>query len=186
MVLTSTGTYQDTIPTSGGCDSLITINLTINSADTSVSQAGITLTASASGATYQWIDCNNGNQAIPGATMQSFTPTATGSFAVAVTENGCTDTSACRSVTVVGLDDATHSAIRVWPNPVSERMNVDLGPGAWDGMLRVFDIAGKRLQEQELPASQVFDLEVSALQSGMYFLEIERTDRKERIRFVVE
>ena len=30
MVLTSTGTYMDTIPNSTGCDSLITINLTIN------------------------------------------------------------------------------------------------------------------------------------------------------------
>jgi hypothetical protein len=42
---TTSGTYKDTIPNAEGCDSVITINLTVNIVDVSVTQDGITLTA---------------------------------------------------------------------------------------------------------------------------------------------
>ena len=51
-VWTQNGTYKDTILNSEGCDSIITINLTITTIDTSVSVNSPTLTANESGATY--------------------------------------------------------------------------------------------------------------------------------------
>src|SRR5690554_8114183 len=58
------------------------------SVDTSTTGPGATITANASGGTYQWIDCNSGLP-ITGETNQSFTPTMNGDFAVIISANGC-------------------------------------------------------------------------------------------------
>lgn len=44
---------------------------------------------------YQWTNCNNGYSAITGQTNKSFTPSASGSYAVKILKNGCIDTSNC-------------------------------------------------------------------------------------------
>lgn len=56
--------------------------------DVTVGQVGPTLSANNSGATYQWVDCDNGNAPITGATSQSFTPSNSGNYAVIITEGG--------------------------------------------------------------------------------------------------
>jgi uncharacterized delta-60 repeat protein len=66
-----------------GCDSIVTTTLTIN--DTPVNTVTIssnTITADQNGATYKWLDCNNGNALISGATAQSYTVSASGNYAV--------------------------------------------------------------------------------------------------------
>ena len=63
--------------------------------DTSISATSSTLTANLSGATYQWIDCNNGNSPIPGVTGQSYTPSSDGTYAVIIDNGNCSDTSSC-------------------------------------------------------------------------------------------
>ncbi|MBK9190084.1 MAG: hypothetical protein IPM77_00560 [Crocinitomicaceae bacterium] len=51
---TTDGSYNDVIPNSAGCDSLLTINLTINTVDATAGQSGLTLSANNSGAiSYQ-------------------------------------------------------------------------------------------------------------------------------------
>jgi len=93
----TSGLYTDTIPNTSGCDSIITINLVIETVDTSVTVSPDTtsLAANASGATFQWLDCNNGFSPIAGETSQTFNSIGNGSYAVEVTQNGCVDTSAC-------------------------------------------------------------------------------------------
>ncbi len=71
--------------------------------DISVTQSGITLKANATSAQYKWLDCNNGYAVIAGATSQTYTPTSNGSYAVEIKQNGCIDTSACYSITNIGV-----------------------------------------------------------------------------------
>ncbi|MFD2600747.1 LamG-like jellyroll fold domain-containing protein [Flavobacterium suzhouense] len=72
-----------------------------------VTQTGITLTAAQTGATYQWINCANGNAPVAGATAATFVATATGSYAVVITmPNGCTATSACTPITICNVNQA--------------------------------------------------------------------------------
>ena len=69
---------------------------------------GATITANQNGATYQWIDCNNGNTPIAGQTNQSFTATVSGNYSVIVTQNNCSDTSSCYSISnVINCDNNT-------------------------------------------------------------------------------
>ncbi|MEM7039925.1 MAG: hypothetical protein AAF570_23330, partial [Bacteroidota bacterium] len=95
QLYTTSGTYTETILNSAGCDSNLTIQLTIVPVDTSVNMSGNALQATASGATFQWLDCNANFAPVPNATSSTFLATQPGSYAVEVTENGCTDTSAC-------------------------------------------------------------------------------------------
>ena len=85
-----------------------------------------TLTANQAGATYQWLDCTNGNTTISGETNQSFTPTAGGDYAVIVTFNGCTATSDCIGSSV-GLYELIRNTIKLYPNPTNGIYTIDLG-----------------------------------------------------------
>ena len=100
----NTATYITT--NAAGCDSIITLDLTITpNPDVSVTQNGATLTSNQSGATYQWVDCNQDFAIVTGETNQSFTPISTGNYAVIVTVNGCSDTSDCRLVDYTGIGE---------------------------------------------------------------------------------
>ncbi|BDS10047.1 DUF7619 domain-containing protein [Aureispira anguillae] len=117
----SSGQYTATIPNSSGCDSTITINLTIDSlVDSSVHQNGFTLSANAVGYTYQWLDCNNGNASISGATNAFYTATANGIYAVQITNGTCTVTSNCINVTGLLFPMLEKNmGIQVYPNPTT-------------------------------------------------------------------
>ncbi len=161
------GTYTAIIPNAAGCDSTITINLTIETVDVSITQNGLTLTSGASGAQYQWINCSN-NSAIPGATNQNYTVTVNGNYAVVVTQNNCTDTSACFLVNSVGIDDASQAAVKVYPNPAGDVLNVE---SFGYGLLTLVNVAGEVVFTTSITKTNT-QLDVTGLPNGIYFLQI--------------
>lgn len=185
-VYTASGNYSDTIPNAAGCDSIVSISLTVNTVDASVSAGGDSLVASASGASYQWLDCNNGNQPVAGATSQSFSPAASGSYAVAVTDNGCTDTSACFPVVVIGLDDALGSRVSLWPNPAQDFFKLDFGGEAWEGSLSILDLSGKLVGDFDFGGAKEIEVPVSDLARGVYIVEVRAEGKRVRLKFVKE
>lgn len=95
------------------------------SLNANIMSTGSQLSTDISSATsYQWIDCNNNNAAISGATGQTFNPPAGGNYAVVVTVGTCVDTTDCidfecsfnPSVTVSGntMTADVHGAIYQW------------------------------------------------------------------------
>ncbi len=121
-----------------GCDSLVTVDLTINSADATVTTIQNTITANATGAIYQWLDCNNNYALIAGETSQSFTATSNGSFAVAVTENNCIDTSSCVNITGIGINEwKSANNMTISPNPNAGSFFVSSGK---EGQLKTIEI----------------------------------------------
>ncbi|TAL47371.1 MAG: hypothetical protein EPN92_04940 [Chitinophagaceae bacterium] len=99
---TASGVYKDTIQNVACCDSVITINLTIQKVDTTVTAQNNILTAHAQGATYQWINCAT-NELVPNATSVSLSQVAAGNYAVRVTQNGCTAKSSCYPITMLTI-----------------------------------------------------------------------------------
>ncbi|MEI6852601.1 MAG: T9SS type A sorting domain-containing protein, partial [Bacteroidota bacterium] len=97
----SSGTISVTANNLFGSSAPRTFNVTVITVNANVNQAGTTLTATAAGAGYQWVNCN-GYSIISGQVSQSYTATVSGSYAVIVTQNGCSDTSACYSVYIGG------------------------------------------------------------------------------------
>ena len=170
----SNNTATHTLTNAVGCDSVVTLDLTITTIDTMVTQSGIVLTANQSGATYQWVDCNNGNAAIVGETMQSFTPSVDGDYAVMITFNNCTSTSSCFNVVVNAvstIEEGTMQA-RVYPNPTTGQVNIELEEVLEQGFVRLMDVNGRVLVEKTVDGEQFIQLNVDALPTAVYFLEL--------------
>ena len=100
-----------------GCDSVVTLDLTISPIDITTTAAGLTITASQVGVTYQWIDCNNSDAAISGETGQSYTAIANGDYAVILTGADCIDTSDSVTIAGVGIDETRDLNVSIYPNP---------------------------------------------------------------------
>lgn len=182
---TASATFNDTIPNASGCDSIITINLTVNTVDTSVSLSGATLTSGATGAQYQWIDCNGGTP-INGETAQSFTPTSNGTYAVIVTQNSCTDTSSCVQVLSTGLYTAGKNlSIGLFPNPVQDQVHVTLGQNYSLITIRITQLDGKLLREQQFSSTNAMTLHTEELAAGVYWLTVVADDETSVVKFCV-
>jgi hypothetical protein len=143
----------------------------VTTLDTSVAVSNNTLTANASGATYQWVDCDNGNAAITGETGQSFTATQSGNYAVVVTENNCSDTSGCFNVIVVGLKISTGSEITLYPNPTEDRLLIEMTE-AQEVIVSVIDMKGITVKRQLLEG-KTLELSIKDLPSASYLLKIQ-------------
>jgi hypothetical protein len=165
---TSTATYTVTGTDANGCSNTDQITVTVNPwPDTTVSNNANTLTANQAGASYQWIDCNNNNAPISGETNQSFTPTTSGSYAVVVTLNGCSDTSSCQNVTITGIDVNALSEFQfsIYPNPNHGNFTIQSTKG---GVFELIDLTGKVIHTYTITNTQQTIQE--NLPSGIYFV----------------
>ncbi|MNJ88740.1 Beta-propeller repeat protein [compost metagenome] len=163
----SNNTATFTLENAAGCDSVVTLNLTINSVAVSTSISGITITANEPGATYQWINCA-GNIPVSGAVNQSFTPTANGNYAVVIDNGNCSDTSACVNINSVGIDDYVLQNWDIFPNPTSGEVTV-IFEGI-NGVLVIRDAAGKLVWGGEILQNSTVSL--NDYQRGVYFFEL--------------
>jgi len=164
------------IPNAGGCDSVITLDLTIYEVDTTVSPTGTTLFAHAIATSFQWLDCENGFSPLPNETNATFAPTETGNYAVAITQNGCVDTSACYEINLVGIEEnGLGSELRVYPNPTDGQIQFDLGTSYSSVLVTVLNPKGQvsQVARFEDAHSIQFALEGSA---GFYLIELRTAD----------
>jgi hypothetical protein len=183
----NTATYNLVGGAANGCDSLVTLDLTINSVtDISTSTSGVTVTANNSGATYQWLDCNNNNAVIAGEIGQSFTAIANGDYAVEITENGCIDTSACTAITTVGIiENSFGDELVVYPNPTNGGLSINLGSSCENAQVIITDISGKLIESKNIIQTQVINLSIQE-PAGIYFVSVQSDDRKVIIRLIKE
>ncbi len=171
----TTGIYYDTLQTINGCDSVIMLDLTITGINDSVQVNGAICAAAQSGASYQWIDCNN-SQPIDGATSQLFTATQNGNYACVVTEGGCSDTTNCVAVTILEVNKPNDYFVKVFPNPTAENIVLTHNYQA-DVTVRIIDNLGRMVMEGRLN-TQVANLNISSLATGIYQLQVWENGRK--------
>lgn len=168
---------------SASCASVATVesnalSVNVNQVNTAVVQQNNLLNAVATAATYQWIDCTS-NQPINGATANSFTATANGSYAVVVTQNGCSALSDCVVVNNLSSTSFESSSIVIYPNPVSDVLFFDT-PIPMD--VSILDIRGTTLLHQCL-VTGLNSIDVSTLLQGIYFVQ---TPKGLHYKFVVK
>lgn len=187
-----TGTYTDTLSNITGCDSIITTNLTVAPIiDLSTLVSGITISANAFATSYQWIDCNNGNNAIVGETAQSYTATANGDYAVIITINSCSDTSDCVSINNVGLENNIElSQLELYPNPSDGMIQISIQNLKCDWMLiDVMDVKGSILRNwkyDQINDSFVQIYNMEDLRAGMYILRIQTNLGSKYHQFIIK
>jgi hypothetical protein len=148
------------------------LKLAVTSVDTSVTQSNDSLIAHASGATYQWLDCDNNFSPVSGATNQVYVVSSNGSYAVEVTQNGCTDTSGCHPVIITGLGPATGDGFHCYPNPAGDVLNIRLPGGTALYEISLYTLTGQKLHYSESSGSTEMKLELSGIPEGIYILSI--------------
>ncbi len=167
-----------------GCDSIVTLNLTIIVVDTSVTVTAPSITANATGATFQWLDCNNAYAIIPGETNQGFTATADGNYAVEITQSGCKDTSACIPITTTGIhDDNFRNDFLVYPNPTDGIIFIELGKEYSSLEVTLRDVSGRVVEKNIYMSTKTISIDIDG-PKGFYFVELSTESEKTVFKIV--
>jgi len=183
---TQSGTYYDTIPNTNGCDSVITIDLTINSVDVSITNSSPTLRAKASGAIYQWLDCDNNFVQINNAISQTFLATTNGNYAVEVRQNGCTDTSLCINVSNANiLENSFGNYLKAFPNPTQGEVKIELGANYNDVSVIVRNSVGKEVMRKSFNTTNSLEINIPG-GAGIYWVEVSAQDKKALLNLIKE
>ncbi len=150
--------------------------------------------------TYQW---KKNNVDIPGATQRVYRATKPGKYKVVIrqgescvfsSKNVIVTNTLCENVAAtMGAqreDFATTDALTVFPNPVQSMLHITYKSiFAETVQLRVYDIAGKTLlykPETTASGSSTYDIDVSGLSQGTYYLELKNSATCRRVKFVIE
>ncbi|MCJ8289762.1 MAG: T9SS type A sorting domain-containing protein [Crocinitomicaceae bacterium] len=156
-----------------GCDSLVFLDLTINSvSDNTTSLIGATITTNNSSATYAWLDCDNNNSPIFGETNQSFTASLNGNYAVELTENGCVDTSACVAITTVEImEHFLSNEFIVYPNPTHGTITIEFENVNEQLQVILYSLTGQVIENRIFQNTEKIQLDINA-PAGIYILEV--------------
>ena len=178
--ITSNNSATYTTSNAAGCDSTITLNLTISpTPDNSITQNGGSLTATQTGATYQWIDCDNFFVPVIGEVNQTFFPSLSGYYAVEVTIGDCSSTSECRLVDFTGIDEF-EPLISVHPNPTKDEVTLSIGAELLGTGFVVTDNAGRIILTDTFKSTKQ-TVNLSGFNNGVYFIT---TDKESPVKII--
>lgn len=172
-----------------GCSDTATINVQILPLPNIIITKNKTIiTATQTGALYQWINCNTVKSVIVGATNQSYTATFNGDYAVIVTQNGCSDTSICVNINSVGLsENSIQNKISIFPNPANAKLTVTSQTTIKE--IYIYDLLGKLVKQINVENNKTKETEIAIddLSAGIYFIKvIDVYDAKLNSKFIKE
>ncbi|HRN40574.1 MAG TPA: T9SS type A sorting domain-containing protein, partial [Vicingus sp.] len=159
-----------------GCDSVVKLNLTITTINNTTSLNNDTIIANETGATYQWLDCNNGNAIISGETNQSYNPVLSGDYMVVLTKNGCSDSSACVNVVLTGISELVNSFVKIYPNPTTTDFIIELANYLPRTQLSIVSVEGKTVYTNNTINTNKIIVNAADWSKGIYVVKI--TDEK--------
>lgn len=132
------------------------------------SASNLVVTANQSGATYIWLDCNNGNSIISGETNQNYTATANGSYSVIINYNACHDTTNCVVINNVGINEAKNNThLNVYPNPNNGVFTIQ---ATSEGVYTIVNELGQAIYSADLNAKNQYTMNIETLSNGIYFI----------------
>ncbi|MGB0850077.1 MAG: T9SS type A sorting domain-containing protein [Bacteroidia bacterium] len=179
----SNNTATFTLTNAAGCDSVITLNLTIRPVDVTITNGDPQLeTKLVNGAKYQWLDCTNDYATLEGETGHIFRASDNNSYAVEISAAGCTDTSDCITVARASVTEDLFNEVNVYPNPTNGKVKIDLG-SLTSVSLKLYDLSGKVIYEVASVPSNTYEFDLKAA-AGVYILEVNSNDKLMRTRII--
>jgi predicted dienelactone hydrolase len=161
----SFSTFNDSLDVSPRINFDQVCNISVTTIDTSVTASGFNLEAIQTGATYQWVDCDNNYSAIAGETNQTFAPQFDGNYAVEITLNGCSATSNCYNVQSASLDEESGDLFfSLYPNPSNGSFVIE---SSSTYNIQIFDALGSIVHESKIISGKN-NIDI-LLNTGVYF-----------------
>ena len=180
VTYTTSGAYTDTIPNAVGCDSVITLNLTVDTLDLSITNINDSLVSNdATSASYQWINCDSNNAIIAGATNQGYQPTMSGNYAVILTKGACIDTTACENVIISNtIESKLNANFSLYPNPTRGTVYLELSNNPERGsIIQIYTLTGQLVKEVNIQNKKTL-IDISQLERSVYFFKYGNTTKK--------
>jgi hypothetical protein len=150
-----------------GCDSIVTLNLTIypNPIPTIVKTGNVLSTQSYS--TYQWL--NNGTN-INGAVAQTYPASSNGNYQVEVTDaKNCKGISISLNVIVSSLNEIDKDCFNIYPNPSEKMLHIETNAsGNWQAIIT--DVKGSQINQIHFNKST--QLDISNYAPGVYYIQL--------------
>jgi hypothetical protein len=166
---TASGTYTQNRTNAAGCDSTITLNLTINTQPTvTITQSGATLQATAGYTSYVW--SLNGT-IISSATNSSHTAIANGTYVVTITDaNGCQNTTTINYTASNISEISSADFVKIFPNPSEGIVNINF---TQDGtkVINIYDNLGRLIYQNSTEQLQN-QISIQDLPNGVYQVQI--------------
>ncbi|MDF3026703.1 MAG: hypothetical protein K0S23_1010 [Fluviicola sp.] len=173
-----TGNYAVIINENGCMDTSNCVNVVVCTFTATTTVQGFVIHAVETG-TYQWIDCTT-SALIVNETGQNYSPATNGTYAVIITSNGCTDTSACVVITSLGIDDNELSGVNAYPNPFKSTIQVSNIPG--NETFELINTVGQVIWS----GMEINTKDFSSLLKGVYILQIMQGLNVRQLRLVKE
>ncbi len=141
----------------------------INPVKPTVTVAGNTLTSNADSGNQWYQD----GDPVSGASAKSFTISEDGTYTVKVTVEGCTsDPSDAHVLEFTGLKDDILNRIRVYPNPTTRELLVDLPATASPVQLSLIDHLGRAIESRTAQPLTTEKFEVGHLPASLYIVRV--------------
>ncbi len=153
--------------------------------NTTTTLNGNTIQVDQTAISYQWLSCNVSNgtyTVISSATAQSFTATSTGSYACAIDYGCMQDTTACQSITVVGINELSENRINIYPNPTKDVLNIESDLNIRS--ICITNLMGKIVFQTNLPNLAILDL--SSYPKGSYIIHLETPARSYNKQIILQ
>lgn len=185
-IYNTTGTYNHTLQTWQGCDSIVTINLfvqpTITIIDTTITDGGnvslgsIDITPSGSSTNYQY-------QWSTGATTQNVSGLGTGFYTLTVTDNvGCSETFSFEIGVVNTIFEHNLSSLQLFPTPNNGQFYLDF-KGFENGnyTIEIYNTVGQMIYHENQEITDDGQKQYHIPNSkGLYYLKLYPTDAPEQ------
>jgi hypothetical protein len=107
-----------------------------------------------------------------------------GNYAVEVTVNGCTITTACFAYGITSVFENSSLTVKLFPNPTTGMINISFGAEVVIESLVIIDVTGRIiLKNQELNVSEL-TLDLSNESNGVYFLKLQANGSAQSIKIL--
>jgi hypothetical protein len=186
QTLTAPGTYTAMLQSFEGCDSTVTLTLTVNplpsvnaGTDTTLCKPPASIQLVGTPANGTWSTGGGiGVTLTPAGLFSAASGTTLGNYPVTYTftgANGCsnTDVVVVKVDLCTGTDDLALAGVSVFPNPTDDVLNVRLPEIlAEPAQLALFNTAGQLVLEDTNGVENLRTLDVSQLPAGLYLLRV--------------
>jgi hypothetical protein len=179
------GNYYVTVtdnPTCSGVSDTVGINV-FSILPVPVVQSGDTLIASGETA-YEWF-LNNSLVAAFTRNLHSYVATRPGSYTVlAIDSNGCQTTSL--PIIISGIQEIESNRITIYPNPTANMLTGTINSNSQKAIGKIIAPDGQVLMDDIVIQQGRFEIDISALPAGLYFLRVESDGENWVRKFVKE
>lgn len=170
QTLTLADVYIETFVSTGGCDSVVTLDLSVTSLPSGivVSQNDAELSVNDDFDSYFWF--NEADPLTVLGTNPTFTATTSGNYYVAVyNPNGCSALSDVFNVVISGIRNIESLNLSIYPNPAKDMVTIENLP--LGSMLELVDLVGKTIYKTTVETPNHI-LPLDQIAHGVYFLNV--------------